>query len=497
MRPLRLHSLLPGRVRRSGRRRHAGLGSLLVLAILVLAASPPGKRPADLLVVNARVVTVDPGMSIFDRGAVAIRDGSIAAVGPSSDLVRRFDARSTWDAGGKIVMPGLVNTHTHAAMALLRGLADDLSLDRWLLDHIFPAEAKNVSPRFVYDGTLLAALEMIRGGTTTFADMYYFEGDAARAVEKAGLRAVLGETWLDFPVADHKDLPATLAVMEAFVRRWKGNPRVVPATAPHAPYTCSKETLLAARDFAVRNRTPILIHLAETRKELDDSRTRWGRSPAAYLESIGFFDGTGPDAGVPVVAAHCVWTDEADRAILKRRGVAVSHNPESNMKLASGIAPVSAMAREGLLWALGTDGPAGSNNDLSMLEAMDFAGKLAKVATSDPTVLPARDLVVAATRSGARALGLGEKIGSLEPGKRADLIAIDVRNAHVEPFDDVYSALVYSAKAADVTDVWVDGRQLLERGRPTTLDERAILDAAVRWRKEIDASLAPAGEAAP
>ena len=465
----------------------------LLFAALPAAAAP--RKPADLLVVNARVVTVDAAMAVYDPGAVAVEHGAIVAVGPSRAIASRFAAKTTFDARGKILLPGLVNTHTHAAMTILRGLADDLPLDRWLREKIFPAEAKNVSAQFVYDGTLLAALEMIHGGTTAFADMYYFESEAARAVAKAGIRGVLGETWIDFPVPDHKDLAESVAVTEAFVRRWKGDARVVPAVAPHSAYTCSKETLLAARDFAVKNRVPILIHVAETRREGEDALAKWGNSPVAYLDGIGFFDGTGAGARVPVVAAHAVAVDVADRAILRARGVAVSHNPESNMKLASGIAPVTAMAAEGVLWALGTDGPAGSNNDLSLFEAMDFAGKLAKVATSDPTVLPARDLVIAATRSGAAALGLGDRIGSLEAGKRADLVAVDVANSHVEPFTDLYSTLVYSAKASDVTDVWVDGRRLLANRRPTTLDEPAILAAARRWRARVEASLvAPAPE---
>jgi len=433
---------------------------------------------------------MDSRFAIFDPGAIAVRGGAIVGVGPSAAVAGRFAARATWNAAGRIVMPGLVNTHTHAAMTLLRGIADDMPLDRWLHEKIFPAEAKNVSRDFVFEGTLLAALEMIRGGTTTFADMYYFESDAARAVEKAGMRAVLGETWIDFPVPDHKDLAETTAYMDAFVARWKSSATIVPAVAPHSSYTCAKETLLAARDYAIRNRIPILTHLAETTKEREDALAKWKASPVAYEEGIGFYEGTGTAAGVPLVAAHCVAVDEADRAILKRRGVAVSHNPESNMKLASGIAPVAAMAKEGLVWSLGTDGPAGSNNDLSMMEAMDFAGKLAKVATGDPTVLPARDLVAAATRGGAAALGLSDRIGSIEAGKRADLVALDVRNAHVEPFTDLYSTIVYSAKASDVTDVWVEGRRLLAGRRSTTLDENAILSGAVRWRRQIETSLA-------
>ena len=444
--------------------------------------------------VNARVVTVDEKFSLFDRGALAVKGGKILAVGPSAEISKRYAARATWDANGKIVLPGLVNTHTHAAMTLLRGIADDLPLERWLTEHIFPAEGKNVSPGFVYDGTLLAALEMIEGGTTTFADMYYFESDAARAVEKAGLRAVLGETFIDFPVPDHKDLPETLAFMAAYVKRWKGNPRITPAAAPHSTYTCSKETLLAARDLALAEGIPILIHLRETKKELADSRNASAESPVLHLASIGFFDPSASGRRVPIVAAHGVWMDGKDRALVKQYGVALSHNPESNMKLASGIADVTAWQQEGLLWGLGTDGPAGSNNDLSMFEAMDFAGKLAKVSRDDPTVLPARDLVAAATRGGARALGLLEKIGSLEPGKQADFIAVDVRNAHVEPFQDLYSALVYSVKASDVTDVWVDGRRLLAARRPTTLDRNAVLDAAVRWRARVEKSLEPAAK---
>ncbi len=387
-------------------------------------------------------------------------------------------------------MPGLVNTHTHAAMTLLRGIADDLPLEKWLTEHIFPAERKNVSPEFVYDGTLLAALEMIEGGTTTFADMYYFESDAARAVDRAGLRAVLGETFIDFPVPDHKDLPATLAFMADYVKRWKGHPRITPAVAPHSTYTCSKETLLAARDFALAEGIPILIHLRETKTELAEPKGNAGKSPVLHLASIGFFDPSANGTRVPIVAAHGVWLDERDRGLVKQYGVSLSHNPESNMKLGSGIADVTAWQREGLVWGLGTDGAAGSNNDLNMFEAMDFAGKLAKVSKEDPTVLPARVLVAAATRGGARALGLAGKIGSLEPGKQADFIVVNVRNAHVEPFEDLYSAIVYSAKSSDVTDVWVDGKPLLRHRHPTTLEEGGILENARRWRERVRQSLA-------
>jgi len=456
----------------------------------LLAAAPAKKQPADLVVAHARVVTMDAKLTVVEDGGIAVKDGAILAVGPSADISGRYAAKAVFDAQGGIVLPGLVNTHTHAAMTLLRGLADDLPLERWLTEHIFPAESKNVSPDFVYQGTRLAALEMIEGGTTTFADMYYFMSDAARAVDEAGLRAILGETFIDFPVPDHKDLAATLAYMEQFTKRWKGHPRITPAAAPHSAYTCSRETLLAARNFAHWEGLPLLIHLSETKKEIADARAAWQKTPSAYLAGIGFFDPPAIGKRFPVVAAHGVWLEPQDRDLLKQYGVGLSHNPESNMKLSSGIAEAAAWQKEGLTWGLGTDGPAGSNNDLSMFEAMDFAGKLAKASTGDPTVLPAREIVAAATRGGAAVLGLSDRIGSLEAGKRADFIAIDVRRAHAQPFSDVYSGLVYSIKASDVTDVWVDGRRLYAAGRPTALDAKAILEAAARWRARVESSLA-------
>lgn len=462
---------------------------LLVAALLSTAAAPAKRETVDLLITGGTVATVDEKFSVYAPGAVAVRGGEIVAVGPAAEIGARYAGRERYDASGKIVLPGLVNTHTHAAMTLLRGIADDLPLDRWLTENIFPAEGKNVSPGFVYDGTLLAALEMIEGGTTSFADMYYFMSDAARAVDKSGLRAVLGETFIDFPVPDHRDLKETLAFMDAFAKKWKGHARIVPAPAPHAIYTTGKETLLAARDFAHRERLPILIHMAESPKELAEAREKWGKTPVAYLASIGFFDPPPVGSRLPIVAAHAIWMDAADRALVKQYGVGLSHNPESNMKLASGIADVAAWEKEGLLWGLGTDGPAGSNNDLSMFEAMDFAGKLAKVSTNDPTALPARELVAAATREGARVLGFGEKTGSLEVGKRADVISLETRTAHEQPFEDVYSTLVYSAKTSDVTDVWVDGKRLLANRRCLTIERSPVLAGAVRWRAKVRESL--------
>ena len=459
--------------------RPASLAAAAALAAAQLSAAPPS---CDTIIRGGTVVTVDPAERVYSPGIVVIDRGKIVEVGPDRESGAPCLARETVDASGRIVMPGLVNTHTHAAMSLLRGLGADMNLHDWLTQRIFPAEAKNVTASFVRDGTLLASLEMIEGGTTAFADMYYFESDAAEAVHEAGLRGVLGETFIDFPTPDHKDLPETLRLAEAFVRRWKDDPLIVPAVAPHAPYTCSAETLAAARSAASRLGAPLLIHVSETRSEVEEAKQKWGMSPIRYLDSIGFF------GGPPVVAAHAVWAEEGDFAILKSRGVAVSHNPESNMKLASGIAPVAEFQKRGILWSLGTDGAA-SNDDLSMFEAMDSASKLAKVSTGDPTVLPARVVVRAATLGGARALGLDRRIGSLEAGKEADVILVDATSPHAEPGDDPFAMIVSSLKASDVTDVWVAGKRLLKFRVPMTLDPAEIRRRALDWRRRIEASL--------
>jgi 5-methylthioadenosine/S-adenosylhomocysteine deaminase len=297
------------------------------------------------------------------------------------------------------------------------------------------------------------------------------------------MRAIMGETFIDFPVPDHRDLAETIARTREFLERWKGDPLIRPAVAPHAPDTCSKETLLAARKLAAEFHVPIEIHVSETRHEVVASLERWGRSPVAYLQGIGFF-------GIsPTILAHVVWLEEGDVAILASPGIGVSHNPESNMKLASGIAPVARYEKENVAWSLGTDGPA-SNDDLSMFEAMDFAAKLSKVSTDDPTALPARAVVRAATIGGARVLGLDARIGSLETGKEADLILVDATAPHAVPGTDPEAMIVYSLKASDVTDVWVAGRRLLDRRRPLTLEGAAIVARARGWRRKIERSLA-------
>ncbi len=473
-------------------------------------------RKCDLLIRGATVVTMDGAGHVYSPGALAIAGDAILAAGPEKEIVARFSGRKTVDAAGKFALPGLVNTHGHAAMTLLRGLGPDLGLQDWLTKVIFPAEARNLSVEFVRDGTRLACLEMIEGGTTTFADMYYFESEAAEAVHEAGMRGVMGETFIDFPTADHKDLAEILKYTEEFIGKWKSDPLIVPSVAPHAATTCSWNTLDAARRLALKYGVPIQIHVAETRREVDDALAKWGRTPVQYLKEIGFFGALPscadliirPDANmnmtigvdcsqtpgtrqpVPTIAAHGVFLDAEDRATLRSLGIAVAHNPESNMKLASGAAPVAKFEKEGLLWSLGTDGAA-SNDDLSMFEAMDFAAKLAKLTSGDPAAVPARAAVRAATISGARALGLEKSIGSLEEGKKADLILVDASAAHAIPGDDPYATIVYSLKASDVTDVWVAGRQLLRDRRPTTLDDAAIRSKARLWRARIEKSLGP------
>ena len=473
--------------------------SLVALSVLALAspwpdgaqaqAPAPATRSVDVIVTAQTGLTVDPDFRILSPCAVAIQNGTIVAVGTPAEIGRRYTARQKIDRPHSVLMPGLVNTHTHAAMSLLRGIADDRPLMEWLQKYIFPAEAKNVSPSFVRDGTNLAMAEMIRSGTTTFADMYYFEDDVARAVDKAGMRAVLGETWIDFPVPDNKTHEEASAYTKRFLEAWKGHRRVTAAIAPHAPYTCSAKTFQDARTLADAYGAPLLTHLSETQDEQKTIREKYGSTPARWLDKIGFL-------GPRLLVAHGVWLSDDDMKLLVQRKVAVSHNPESNMKLGSGIAPVAKAAAAGVVVGLGTDGPAGSNNDFDMFEAMDFAGKLAKVAGLDPTVLPARDLVRMATLDGARCLGLEKRIGSIEVGKDADLIAVDLTAERVRPMYDLASTVVYAAKASDVSLTMVAGRVLFDGHTVKTIDEAAVTKAAEEWRSRVSRSLAPAPAAA-
>jgi len=462
--------------------------SLVVLIVMVLETSPnvsaqSGKASADLIVRGGVIVTMDNARRIIDDGAIAVARGRIVAVGPRAEIEKRYVARESMDAGGKIIIPGLINGHTHIPMTLFRGLADDLDLQDWLTKYIFPAEAKNVSEEFVRAGTRLGLAEMIRGGTTTYCDMYYFEDAIADETEKAGVRGVLGETVIDFPVADNKTNAEAMAYVEKFVKRWQGSELITPAIAPHAPYTVSEEHLKAVRAFSDRTGAPIVTHISETKKEIDDSRKAKGASPIDYLERIGFLNER-------VIAAHVVWPSATEIEVLKRLKVGVVHNPQSNMKLASGVAPVPKMLSAGLLVGLGTDGAA-SNNDLNMWEEMDTAAKLHKVFSGDPKVISAQEAFEMATIRGAQALHLDREIGSIEIGKRADLVIIERDDLNQIPLYSVYSDLVYATKAWEVLTVIINGRTVMRDRKLLTLDEKAIKESARIYREGVLKSLKP------
>jgi 5-methylthioadenosine/S-adenosylhomocysteine deaminase len=456
---------------------------------------PPGTqarvaapKPVDLVVSGGTVVTMDASRRVIDDGAVAILAGRIVAVGKRADITRRFSGREVIDATGHVVMPGLINGHTHVPMTLFRGLADDLDLNEWLTKYIFPAEAKNVNEEFVRAGTRLGLAEMIRGGTTTYCDMYYFESAVAEETSRAGMRGVLGETVIDFPVADNKTWEQAMAYTERFVAKWKGNKLITPAIAPHAPYTVSEDHLKQVRDFSQRTGAPVVIHVAETRKEVEDITRDHGASPVDYLARIGLLSDK-------TIAAHVVHATEEEIGVLKRLGVGVVHNPQSNMKLASGVAPVPQYLRADVALGLGTDGAA-SNNDLSMWEEMDTAAKLHKLTSNDPKVVTALEALEMATIRGARALHLERETGSLEEGKRADLIVVDLDDLNQVPLYNIYSQLVYATKAADVRTVVVEGRVLMRDRKLLTLDEESIKRDARQWRERIARSLAPGANAA-
>ena len=423
------------------RTRLPAVATIALLAMVALSAQN-APREVDLIVTGGTVVTVDAAGRVIDNGAVAIDGADIAAVDTAAAIAKQFRGRETIDASGQIVLPGLVNTHTHAPMVLYRGLADDLPLMEWLNNYIFPAESKTVSPEFVRAGTRLAALEMIESGTTTFTDMYYFEEEIARETRRAGLRGVLGQTIIQFPVADAKTPADALARAETFIKEFKGDPLITPAVAPHAIYTLDGPTLRAARDLSRRLEVPTLIHLAESHDELRVAQERRAASPVSYLEGLGFL-------GPGVVGAHGVWVSDEDIQVLRTRNVGISHNPESNMKLASGTAPVPAYLKADVAIGLGTDGAA-SNNDLDMFEAMRVAAFLHKHESVDPRALSARTALEMATIRGARALGMDRRIGSLEPRKRADVITVSTSGARQTPMYDAVSHLVYVIRGDDV-----------------------------------------------
>ena len=457
----------------------------LVLVIFCGTSLPQGRRTSgavvDTLIVGGTVVTMDKTHRLIENGAVAIKGDKIVAIGTQNEISRRYRATRTINAAGKAIIPGLINTHTHVPMSLFRGISDDLDLNDWLTKYIFPAEAKNVDEMFVRAGTRLGLAEMIRGGTTTYCDMYYFEDAIADETKRAGVRGVLGETIIDFPVADNKTFDQAMAYGERFVRKWKNDPLIVAALAPHAPYTVSTEHLLAIRKLSDKFDSPLVIHVAETKKERDDILAQKGATPVNYLNRIGFLNDR-------VIAAHTVFVTNDEIDILNNKGVGAAHNPQSNMKLASGTAPVPQMLSKDLAVGLGTDGAA-SNNDLDMWEEMDTAAKLHKLISGDPKTLTAEQAFEMATIRGARALDLDKITGSLESGKRADVVIVDLDSLHQTPMYNIYSHLVYTTKASDVRTVIINGRIVMFDRALLTLNESAIKRDANAYRIKIINSL--------
>ena len=436
----------------------------------------------DLIVDGSHVVTMDANDTVLDDAAVAIDDGVIVAVGPRDDIHANYPARQVIAGDNRVVMPGLVNGHSHAAMTLLRGVADDLALMDWLNNYIFPAEVEFVDAEFVRIGTELACWEMIRGGTTTFVDMYYYPDTIAEVVDSCGMRALVSATVIDQRSPDAEGAGDSLDKGGAFIERWLGrNGRITPIFGPHANYTLDAEQLAATRQAAMKYGVPISIHVSESPFELQYSQDKYGMTSIEMLDSIGFFAG-------PTIAAHVIWPTESEIPILAERQVGVIHNPTSNMKIASGVAPVTAMLAAGVRVGLGTDGAA-SNNDLDMWEEMRLAALLQKVERMDPEVLSAATVLRMATAGGATAIGLGDSIGSLEPGKRADLIQVGFDDVHHVPTYDVISHLVYVTDEQDVDTVVVDGKVLLLDGRFLTLDTARIAAEAKELAGRIQAAL--------
>ncbi|MBN1266844.1 MAG: amidohydrolase family protein [Anaerolineales bacterium] len=446
----------------------------------------PSKQQADLILTNATILTMNGAFEVFKKGAAAIRHGEILAVGPEKELLVEYSSSDLHDCGGKILMPGLVNTHTHVPMTLLRGLTDDRRLDVWLLGYMMPVEREFVSPEFCRLGTQIACAELIRSGVTTFADMYYFEDSVADVTAEIGLRGICGETILKYPTPDAPSYEDALAYMRDFAAKWKGHELIIPSVAPHAPYSSTPEIIQSCTEIALEYDIPIQIHIAETAQEVEQFRKDYGMPVVPWVKKQGIFE-------AKVTAAHCVHIDEGEMHTLQHGNVGIAHNPSSNMKLASGFAPVEQMRRIGLNVGIGTDGTA-SNNDLDMLEEIRLANFIAKGYSGDPTALPAIDTLTMATIEGARALHMDHLIGSLEAGKKADLILIDLDRLHNIPHfnhdpNAIYSRIIYATKSSDVTDVMVNGKWLMRDKKLLTVNEEKLFPAASKYSTQIDAFL--------
>jgi len=430
----------------------------------------------DILLKAGTVITMNPGREVFPDGAVAVRGDTIVAVGPRSVLQSGYQAREILDYPHDIILPGLINAHTHAAMTCFRGLADDLPLELWLQEHIFPAE-RLICRDLVYWGTRLAIAEMILSGTTTFCDMYLFEDAVAQAAREIGIRAVVGEVLYDFPSPNYGEAAKGLEFTEMLLQTWRNDPLVQIAVKPHAIYTCSPDLLQRCGELAQRHHALLSIHLAETQQEVASCQARYGATPVEHLLNLGLLNHR-------LVAHHGVMLNPRDRELVATHGVGVVHCPESNMKLASGVAPVVELLKLNATVALGTDGCA-SNNNLDMFQEMDTAAKLHKVMHSDPTVLPADTVLELATRGGARVLHLQDQVGSLEPGKQADIVVINGDQPHLVPLYNPYSQLVYAANGSDVRTVLIAGQMVLKDRQLLTMDVAEAMARVVEYARSV------------
>lgn len=443
-------------------------------------------EPVDLILCGGAVITMNADFDVIYDGAVAIRGTDIIAVGSADAITAQYEAAEVLDCTGQYILPGLINAHTHVPMTLLRGLADDLRLDVWLMGYIMPTEREFVSPEFCRLGTKLACAEQIRSGITCFADMYYYEAEIAAATAEAGMRGVLGQTILKFPAPDAETYETSLAYARRFIEEWHGHTLITPAVAPHAPYSSTEELLQKSAELAIEYDVPVLIHIGETHQEVEDNLKWYDMRVIPWVEAAGLLE-------AKVLAAHCVHINTAEMHTMKQHDTTVAHNPTSNLKLASGIAPVTDMLKHGLTVGIGTDGPA-SNNDLDMFEEVRLAAILAKTAANDPTVLPARQALLMATRMGAEALFIGDITGSLEVGKRADMIVVDSETVHSTPHfrrdpNAIYSQIVYASKSTDVAHVLCNGKWLMRDRNLLTLDEEALKREAAAYARKVDAFL--------
>jgi len=435
------------------------------------------KKKADCIVRAEYLLPMDAHLSVMTDGAVAVGDGKIACLGKYEEVAARYDSSTIIGGSDRVILPGLINTHTHAAMVYFRGLADDLPLKEWLEDHIWPAESQWLSPEFVSDAVELACLEMVKAGITTYNDMYFFGDAAGSATKKIGIRAVLGAGIVDFPTVAARTADEYLEKAGEFIERWKGDALITPCIAPHSLYACGTETLRKARKLADHHDVPVHIHLSETQWEVREITSRYGKRPVHYLKDIGFLEGR-------VLAAHCVWVEEDEIQLLARQRVGVSHCVESNLKLASGIAPVIRMLDAGVKVTFGTDSAA-SNNDLNIFSELSTAAKLHKAVSGDPTALDSRKALLMATRWGAEVLGLGEFTGSIEEGKAADLVVVNLGKPHLTPIYDIYSHIAYSVRASDVELVMVGGKMIVKEGQFCGDDESGIMSKASQWAEKI------------